>query len=42
MTQDVCMGWKAPDPGAVAALEEALGNWEVDVPDQPPEARNGY
>ena len=42
MTQDVYMGRKALDPGAVAALEEALGHWEAGVPDQPPEAKNGY
>jgi len=42
MTQDVYMGRKAVDPRAVAALEEALGHWEVGVPDEPPEAKNGY
>jgi hypothetical protein len=42
MTQDVYMGRKAADPGAVAALEEALGHWEAGVPDQPPEPKNGY
>ena len=41
MTQDVYMGRKALDPGAVAALEEALGYWEVGVPDQRPEAKMG-
>jgi integrase len=42
MTQDVYLGRKALDPGAVAALEEALGYWEAGVPDQPPEPRHGY
>ena len=42
MTQDVYMGRKAVDPRAVAALEEALGHWEADVADQPPEAKDGY
>jgi integrase len=41
MTQDVYMGRKALDPGAVAALEEALGYWEVGAPDQRPEAKMG-
>jgi hypothetical protein len=36
------MGRKALDPGAVAALEEALGFREAGVPDQPPEAEDGY
>ena len=42
MTQDVYMGRKAVDPRAVAALEEALGHGEAGVPDEPPEAKNGY
>jgi len=36
------MGRKAVDPRAVAALEEALGHGEAGVPDEPPEAKNGY
>jgi hypothetical protein len=42
MTQDVYLGRKAIDPGAVTALEEALGHWEAGVPDPPTEAKNGY
>lgn len=42
MTQDVYMGRKAVDPRAVAALEEALSHPGAVIPDEPPEAKNGY
>ena len=42
MTQDVYMGRQAVDARAVAALEEALGHWVAGVPDEPPEAKNGF
>jgi len=42
MTQDVYMGRRAVDPGAVAALEEALGGRQTGLLAEPPEAKNGY